>query len=152
VLALSGCLLVGCCLGLLPLTFAPGRLLLGGVGRSFLGGGITLVAFTALLVGTPWNLAVAPLVVHVVDGLSTLILRVLRGDGLERRRDHTFQRLIDAGQSPLLVATWVAIVVSLVCLTAPRVTSSPWWLVAWLGIAGGYVALGRLPLIVRAAT
>lgn len=92
--------LAGASLAFLPWNAPRARVFLGDVGSYGIGALIGVLALlTALREQDIW-VAVAPLVIYLVDTSGTLALRVLRGEPLlDAHRSHVYQRLTDTGLS-----------------------------------------------------
>ncbi|MCC6201623.1 MAG: glycosyltransferase family 4 protein [Gammaproteobacteria bacterium] len=96
--------------GFLVWNWSPARIFMGDVGSCFLGYTFALLTFagerTAALPALTWML---PLAVFVGDATLTLSGRYLRGARCtEAHREHAYQRLLDAGYSPRIVALGLA--------------------------------------------
>lgn len=95
-LSLVGALAAGSALGFLPWNFPAARLFLGDVGSYLFGG----IAAAGLLIGwhggVPVVILAAPLTLYVIDTMTVLAKRVVRGDSLfVAHREHVYQRLVN---------------------------------------------------------
>jgi len=135
--------LVGASLAFLPWNAPRAKVFLGDVGSYGVGALIAVLALlTAVREHDVW-VAVAPVVVYLVDTGGTLVRRVVRGEPLlEAHRSHVYQRLLDAGLSHLGVTGVVALAGLAICLaTATLPTGAAIVVAAVVGAA--YLALPR---------
>lgn len=136
--------------GFLPFNFPHARVFLGDVGSYFCGAALALLVGLAVLQGFTLEAAGAPLGLFVVDATVTLARRVIgRRPWARAHREHTYQRLVDAGWSHTRTTAVVAAIAaacsalgSVSLLAGPAARAS-----ADAGIAAllvGYLALPRL--------
>lgn len=96
----AGLTLAGSALGFLPFNVPRARVFLGDVGAYFIGVWIALVTLLAFARGAPLEACAAPSFVYALDTGVTLLRRRRRGERLfQAHREHTYQRLTDAGLS-----------------------------------------------------
>jgi len=94
-----------------------GHVFLGDAGSYFVGGFLALMALQAWNGGATLLVALAPLIVGIVDTSLTLVQRVLRGASIgEAHRDHAYQRLSRMGLGHALTSCLVALVSVMCCL------------------------------------
>jgi UDP-N-acetylmuramyl pentapeptide phosphotransferase/UDP-N-acetylglucosamine-1-phosphate transferase len=149
VLAAGGAILAGAALGFAPYNVPKARMFLGDVGSYFLGAWLAAVAVLGLRAGVAPEAVLAPLVLYVADTGATLARRVARGERwYEPHRDHSYQRLGDAGWSHVRTSAAVAGCIGLCGLlgavslgdsVAARVAAD----LAITGVIGGYLLAPR---------
>lgn len=99
--------------GFLPFNFPSARVFLGDVGSYFLGASLALLIGIAVLRGFTVEAAVAPVAVFLTDAGVTLIRRIAgRKAWATAHREHTYQRLVDAGWSHTLTTSVVAVFIA----------------------------------------
>ncbi len=109
ILAALGVLVAGSSLGFLKHNWTPARIFMGDIGSAFLG--YTFAVFPLMCTGTDKDRLGAPLMglllvwPFVFDTTFTFLRRLGNGEDIFRaHRSHLYQRLIQTGQSPGLVA------------------------------------------------
>ena len=108
-LVAGGAALAGAALGFLPWN-ARSQVFLGDVGSYAIGALVATLGLTALAVGVPGPLVLAPLVVYIADTAWAIMRRVRSGDSLtQAHRDHVYQRLVQRGWPHLASAAWTAL-------------------------------------------
>jgi UDP-GlcNAc:undecaprenyl-phosphate GlcNAc-1-phosphate transferase len=109
VLAAGGAIIAGAVLGFAPFNVPQARMFLGDVGSYFIGAWMAAAAVLALRAGVPAEAVLAPLALYAADTGMTLARRVARGlPWYLPHRDHTYQRLGDAGWSHMQRSVFVA--------------------------------------------
>ncbi len=92
--------MVGTCLGFAPYNLPKARVFLGDSGSYGLGAVQGVLAVWVWADRFPWECGVAPLALYLADTGSTLVRRVRARESInEPHRQHTYQRLVDAGWS-----------------------------------------------------
>lgn len=103
--------LAAAAIGFLPFNFPRARVFLGDVGSYFAGAALGLLVGLAVLRGFTVEAAAAPVAVFVADATVTLGRRILGGrHWATAHREHTYQRLVDAGWSHTATTSVVAVV------------------------------------------
>ena len=120
-LSLVGALAAGSALGFLPWNLPTARLFLGDIGSYLFGG----IAAAGLLIGwhggVPEVLLAAPLTLYVIDTMTVLVKRAIRGESLfVAHREHVYQRLVNDGALSHAKVS-VAVAVLSIIITAA------WW-------------------------
>lgn len=138
-LALLGALVAIVFIAFLPWNIIPPGLFLGDVGSYALGAAVSTIAILGVIDGIPMMALVAPLAIYLGDTIFTLTKRMVRKEALTiPHRNHTYERLVDAGYPHLAVALSVA-ALSVLCggigLAAFGNPTFPVW-GAWLLIGG----------------
>lgn len=109
-LAQASAVLGGAAIGFLPWNVPRARAFLGDAGSYLLGAAAVTLVISALLDGTPADLAVAPLAIYVADTSWTLLRRWRRGERLgTSHRSHVYQRLTDHGLSHVAATAVVSV-------------------------------------------
>ncbi len=136
--------LAGAALGFLPWNAPRARVFLGDVGSYGIGALIGMLALlTALREHDVW-VALAPLVIYLVDTSGTLVRRALRGEPLlEAHRSHVYQRLLDLGFSHL-AATAVVVLAGVVICVATLVLPTAAAILVAVVVGATYLALPHL--------
>ncbi|MGH3870151.1 MAG: MraY family glycosyltransferase [Pseudonocardiaceae bacterium] len=99
-LTIVGAITAAAGLAFLPWNAVHAKVFLGDVGSYLLGAVLGVLALYSVLWGVPVEAALAPLSLYLADTGWTLLRRILRGDNwLRPHREHTYQRLCDAGWS-----------------------------------------------------
>ncbi|MCM3884766.1 glycosyltransferase family 4 protein [Frankia sp. R82] len=99
-LSAGGTLVAAASLGFLPYNFPRARIFLGDVGSYTLGGVLAVLTAQAVLVGVPFEAALAPSALYLVDTSATLLRRIRAGEHWHTaHRSHAYQRLTIAGWS-----------------------------------------------------
>lgn len=140
----SGGIIALAFVGFLPWNLVRARLFLGDVGSYLLGGGLAIIAVSALVRGAPLVAIIGPLAIYLADSTITLARRVVRGEKwFQAHRTHVYQRLTALGLSHLQVAAIVSMA-SVGCgvfgiqSVVDNGIGGSW--VAWLGIVAIVVA------------
>jgi UDP-N-acetylmuramyl pentapeptide phosphotransferase/UDP-N-acetylglucosamine-1-phosphate transferase len=108
VLEFGGIAIAAAALGFLPFNFPRARIFLGDVGSYAIGAWLAILAVIGLRADLPPEALFAPLAVCVADTATTLGRRVARRERWwEAHREHTYQRLVDAGWQQLNVSITV---------------------------------------------
>jgi UDP-N-acetylmuramyl pentapeptide phosphotransferase/UDP-N-acetylglucosamine-1-phosphate transferase len=155
-LIVLGAVTAGAALAFLPFNLFHPKLFLGDVG-SYLFGALVAVGFlVAWRDGVDLTIVAAPLLLHVADVISTLIIRLFRRESLViAHRDHVYQLLVArAGWSHIRTATTVAGLSLLVTLswTGPAFVAALFsGAVVCVYLALRPWASSRVPPIVQAA-
>jgi UDP-N-acetylmuramyl pentapeptide phosphotransferase/UDP-N-acetylglucosamine-1-phosphate transferase len=136
--------LAGASLAFLPWNAPRARVFLGDVGSYGMGALIGVLALlTAVREHDVW-LAVAPLVIYLVDTSGTLVRRAARREPLlEAHRSHVYQRLLGHGFSHLSAAGVVLLAGVVICLATLALPTAAAVLVA-AAVAAAYLALPSL--------
>lgn len=112
-LVAAGWAICGASLGFLPYNAWRPRVFLGDVGSYFAGFWLAGLALLLVEAGAPALVVVGPFILYVFDTFSVLVRRARRGDALtEAHREHTYQRLTQAGWSHVAVTVLCACVAS----------------------------------------
>lgn len=139
-LALAGSIMAIAFAGFLPWNLLRGGMFLGDVGSYLLGGGIAIIAVTALAKGLPPLAVLGPLAVYLADAGATLVKRILRGERwFEAHRSHVYQRLTSFGLSHLKV--------SLIVATATALTSALGLLSLLHPLFGSLISIGAIAAV-----
>jgi UDP-N-acetylmuramyl pentapeptide phosphotransferase/UDP-N-acetylglucosamine-1-phosphate transferase/glycosyltransferase involved in cell wall biosynthesis len=113
-LTIAGLILAAAFAGFLPWNLLRGGMFLGDVGSYLLGGGIAIIAISAIAAGMPPVAVVGPLAIYLADAGYTLATRVLRGERwFEAHRGHVYQRLTNFGLSHVKVSLVVGVATAL---------------------------------------
>lgn len=123
-----------------------GKVFLGDVGSYFIGALLMTLGLAAWNLGTPFLVAMAPLVLYVAETGWAVAQRVAQGETVgEPHRGHVYQRLVDGGSKHLSVSLLVAGVTVLVCVVA-LLLDERWWLTApaLLVVFAAYASLPHL--------
>lgn len=145
ILDLGLLMLMGMLLGLVFGAFVPwniihGKMFLGDVGSYLLGSSIAALAIMALLNGVHPIAVLGPVSVYLADTGWTLVRRILRGEKwTDAHRSHTYQKLIDAGQSH----NRVTVLVSAIGIT----TGLMGMISVWAPVAGWTISLPLMLLM-----
>lgn len=133
----------------LPWNISPPGLFLGDVGSYLLGAILGGCAINSMVSGVPFVVALAPLTLYLVDPLSTLYRRARKHERIfDAHRNHTYQRLVDAGISHMSIAGLIAVLTLITSEISLMVLINRDW--AWfagifiVGIAAGYLSLPSL--------
>jgi UDP-N-acetylmuramyl pentapeptide phosphotransferase/UDP-N-acetylglucosamine-1-phosphate transferase len=99
-LATVGALIGAACLAFLPFNFPSARVFLGDVGSYFIGAWMAVAVIVGLRGGLPFEAAIAPVAVYLVDTSTTIVRRVRAGETWHApHRSHVYQRLHQQGWS-----------------------------------------------------
>lgn len=133
----------------LPWNLSRSGLFLGDVGSYLLGAAVALLAIGSAMVGVPVVTVLAPVLIYLVDTMSTLLRRGWRGEPVLRaHRTHVYQRLTDTGLSHVQAAAIVSILTAVSSLIGLSViVFSVSWVVAVIALAAlsaFYVAWPRI--------
>lgn len=142
--------LAGASLAFLPWNAPRAKVFLGDVGSYGIGALVAVLALlTALREHDVW-VAVAPLVIYLVDTSGTLVRRALRHEPLlEAHRSHVYQRLLDLGFSHLAATGVVAVASAVICGATLALPTAAAILVAAV-VGATYLALPHLLSTLRA--
>lgn len=114
-LAQAGLGLAAVVLGFATFNVLASGKFLGDVGSYFFGAGLGTLALALFLGGAGAVAVAAPLALYVGDTALVIVRRAVRGDDLaEAHREHTYQRLVDAGVSHASVSLSVG-AITLAC-------------------------------------
>ena len=104
-LVIAGVILALSFAGFLPWNLIRGGMFLGDVGSYLLGGGVGIIAVTAIARGVPPIAVLGPVLIYLADAGGTLLRRVLRRERWhEAHRSHVYQRLAMSGLSHVEVS------------------------------------------------
>lgn len=138
-------------LGFLPFNLPTAKVFLGDIGSYVLGAAWAVLATWLVILPIPTEVALAPLLILVLDAGVTLVRRMSNGDRVfEPHRLHVYQRIAHAGWPHMAVSGLVATATATACLLAiPAMlgASRPTRgaiLVADLVLALAYLALPRI--------
>ncbi len=121
----AGWAVCGASLGFLPFNAVRPSIFLGDVGSYFLGFWLAGLALLVIEAGAPAVAVLGPFLAYLLDTSVTLLLRAHRGERLmEAHREHTYQKLVQAGWSHLSVAVLCAVVSGLCSLIMYSVLDS----------------------------
>ena len=145
-LVTSGSVLAAAFAAFLPWNI-NGQMFLGDVGSYLLGGAFAIIVTVGWMEGLPIIALAAPMTIYVADTAVTLMSRIRAGEQWrDAHRDHTYQRMNQAGLSHITVACAV-VSLSIVCaalgIGASEARGRPFaiQILAILLIAGGYTTL-----------
>lgn len=142
-LTAAGLALAGGAIGFLPHNFPRSRVFLGDVGSYSVGFLVASLAVVTLVGTGSLLLALAPVLVFLVDTSVTLARRAATGQPvMTAHREHAYQRLTAAPGSP--VPALVTAAFSVLCLLVALTTSALVCVVLWVVLLAVYVALPRL--------
>lgn len=154
----AGLILAVAFVAFLPWNLLSGGMFLGDVGSYLLGGGIAIIAVTAVAYGVPVLAVLGPLVIYLADVGITLVRRIASGDRwLEAHRSHFYQRLTDSGLSHAQAAS-LASIATVLCAALGVLTIVEVDLVTVCAIAGigivivAYLCAPRVLLRTRQST
>ncbi len=148
-IAYFGLLVAAVFAAFLPWNLSRPGIFLGDVGSYALGASVSMLAVAALMIGVPILTVLAPVLIYLVDTMSTLIRRGRRGEPVLRpHRTHAYQRLTDTGlshiQAALIVSAFTA-ASSLVGLSIIALAVNPLIVaVAMIVLSALYLALPRM--------
>jgi len=112
--AVVAAVVAGAGLGFAPHNVPTARLFLGDVGAYLLGAVLALLVVATVSRGAPVEAATFAFLIYGADTAVTLGRRVARGDRWwDAHREHTYQRLVDAGWSHAATAGFVGAACSL---------------------------------------
>jgi UDP-GlcNAc:undecaprenyl-phosphate/decaprenyl-phosphate GlcNAc-1-phosphate transferase len=121
----AGWAVSGAALGFLPFNAVRAFIFLGDVGSYFLGFWLAGLGLLVVEAGAPALVVLGPFLLYLLDTSATLLRRARRRQPLmEAHREHTYQRLVQAGWSHLSVAVLCAAVSGLCSLIMYSVLDS----------------------------
>ncbi|GAB4099738.1 UDP-phosphate glycosyltransferase [Sinomonas halotolerans] len=125
-LVVAGVLLAASFAGFLPWNMLRGSMFMGDVGSYLLGAGIAFLALAAFFADIRLEYVFSPVLVYLADTFTTLVRRALAGKRwYASHREHTYQRLTDAGLGHTAVALIVTAATVLVGLAGFFAATAP---------------------------
>jgi UDP-GlcNAc:undecaprenyl-phosphate/decaprenyl-phosphate GlcNAc-1-phosphate transferase len=136
----AGWAVCGAALGFLPFNAVRSFIFLGDVGSYFLGFWLAGLGLLVVDAGAPALVVLAPFLLYLLDTSVTLLRRARRRQPLmEAHREHTYQRLVQAGWSHLSVAVLCGVVSATCCVIMYAAVDSSSTVIA--AALGGCLAL-----------
>lgn len=147
-LVLIGAILAVAFTSFLPWNLTQPGLFLGDVGSYLLGGSVAASVIAGVISGIPLMSMIAPLTIYLVDALTTLGRRAVRGEPVLRpHRTHVYQRLTDTGLTHLSASSVVALFsagcAAVGLLMHTRVIAAGWGFIVIAALAGVYLLMPR---------